>query len=272
MATVRYLVSDVERSTAFYTKNLGFQLDQSMGPAFALVSRGDLTLWLAGPQSSAARPMPDGRRPEPGGWNRFVIEVDNLEARVEEMKRTGARFRNEIVQRARRKADLARRSGWQCRGALRGGAAAEPVSTPRSTQVHCKFMPLKQQIRHRYLIFLKNWFNPLTRKLIARSSRGPFAIVRHIGRRSGKIYETPILVETYADGFVFELTYGPDVDWFKNVQAAGGCTLHWHGKDFTIIKIEPLDVNIGLAAFPLPARLLLRALGRKHFFKMVAQH
>ena len=97
MATVRYLVSDVERSTAFYVKNLGFQLDQSMAPAFARLSSGDLTLWLAGPQSSAARPMPDGRRPEPGGWNRFVIEVDNLEARVEEIKRTGARFRNEIL-------------------------------------------------------------------------------------------------------------------------------------------------------------------------------
>jgi catechol 2,3-dioxygenase-like lactoylglutathione lyase family enzyme len=97
MATVRYLVTDVERSIAFYAKNLGFKLDQSMAPAFARVSTGDLTLWLAGPQSSAARPMPDGRRPEPGGWNRFVIEVDNIEARVEEMKRAGLRFRNELV-------------------------------------------------------------------------------------------------------------------------------------------------------------------------------
>jgi glyoxylase I family protein len=97
MATVRYLVADVERSIAFYAKNLGFKLDQRMAPAFARVSKGDLTLWLAGPQSSAARPMPDGRRPEPGGWNRFVIEIDNIEARVEEMKRAGLRFRNELV-------------------------------------------------------------------------------------------------------------------------------------------------------------------------------
>jgi len=97
MATVRYLVTDVERSIAFYAKNLGFKLDQRMAPAFARVSKGDLTLWLAGPQSSAARPMPDGRRPEPGGWNRFVIEIDNIEARVEEMKRAGLRFRNELV-------------------------------------------------------------------------------------------------------------------------------------------------------------------------------
>jgi len=97
MATVRYLVTDVERSIGFYAKSLGFKLDHSMAPAFARVSTGDLTLWLAGPQSSAARPMPDGRRPEPGGWNRFVIEIDSIEARVEEMKRAGLRFRNELV-------------------------------------------------------------------------------------------------------------------------------------------------------------------------------
>jgi glyoxylase I family protein len=97
MATVRYLVTDVQRSIAFYSKNLGFMLDQSMAPAFARLSKGDLTLWLAGPQSSAARPMPDGRRPEPGGWNRFVIEIENIEAQVEEMKRAGLRFRNELV-------------------------------------------------------------------------------------------------------------------------------------------------------------------------------
>src|ERR687886_2226328 len=97
MATIRYLVKDVERSIAFYTKNLGFHLDQSMAPAFARVSKAELTLWLAGPKSSAARAMPDGRSPEPGGWNRFVLEVDDLSARVAEMKRAGLRFRNDIV-------------------------------------------------------------------------------------------------------------------------------------------------------------------------------
>src|SRR5436309_2048551 len=97
MATVRYLVTDVERSIAFYTKVLGFKLDQSMAPAFARVSNNDLTLWLAGPQSSAARPMPDGRRPEPGGWNRFVVEMEDLVSRVAEMKRAGLRFRNDVV-------------------------------------------------------------------------------------------------------------------------------------------------------------------------------
>ena len=97
MATVRYLVHDVERSVDFYTGALGFQLDQSMLPAFARVSRGDLVLWLAGPNSSAARAMPDGRRPEPGGWNRFVVEESDLESRVAVLKREGRRFRNEIV-------------------------------------------------------------------------------------------------------------------------------------------------------------------------------
>src|SRR5436309_1245088 len=81
VATVRYLVADVERSLAFYTKALGFKLDQSMDPAFARVAENDVTLWLAGPQSSAARPMPDARRPDRGGWNRFVVEVAGVGSR-----------------------------------------------------------------------------------------------------------------------------------------------------------------------------------------------
>lgn len=97
MPTIRYLVNDVDRAIAFYTKALGFELDRQAGPAFAIVSKGDLTLWLSGPQSSAARPMPDGRRPEPGGWNRLVLEVEDLASRVAEMKQSGIGFRNEIV-------------------------------------------------------------------------------------------------------------------------------------------------------------------------------
>jgi catechol 2,3-dioxygenase-like lactoylglutathione lyase family enzyme len=97
MAVVRYLVDDVDAAVAFYTGHLGFALEQQMGPAFALVSRDDLTLWLSGPQSSAARPMPDGKRPEPGGWNRLVLEVGDLAAEVERLKQAGLTFRNEIV-------------------------------------------------------------------------------------------------------------------------------------------------------------------------------
>ena len=97
MATVRYIVSDVGASVNFYTRQLGFKLEQEFGPAMAIVSHGDTTLWLAGPQSSAARPMPDGSRPAPGGWNRMVLQVDNLAGSVAELKKWGVRFRNEIT-------------------------------------------------------------------------------------------------------------------------------------------------------------------------------
>ena len=97
MAVVRYLVDDVDAAIAFYTGQLGFTLEQQMGHAFAIVTRDDLSLWLSGPQSSAARAMPDGRRPEPGGWNRYVLEVDDLETKVAELKEAGLSFRNEIV-------------------------------------------------------------------------------------------------------------------------------------------------------------------------------
>lgn len=97
MATLRYMVNDVETSIAFYRDLLGFELIDQMGPAFAIVSRGDLTLWLSGPQTSAAHPMPDGRQPAAGGWNRFVVEVDDIDARVAAMKQMGVSFRNEII-------------------------------------------------------------------------------------------------------------------------------------------------------------------------------
>jgi predicted enzyme related to lactoylglutathione lyase len=96
MATFRYLVSDVDKAIEFYTSSLGFKLDQQFGPAMAIISKDDLKLWLAGPLSSAAQPMPDGRKPEPGGWNRFVLQVENLADVVGTLKTKGARFRNEI--------------------------------------------------------------------------------------------------------------------------------------------------------------------------------
>ncbi|MGE0614022.1 MAG: VOC family protein [Bacteriovoracia bacterium] len=98
MASIRYLVKDVEQSIQFYTQQLGFQLEQQFGPAMAIVSHDGLTLWLAGPPSSAAKPMPDGRRPEPGGWNRFVFPVTDLQATVERMREQNVKFRNDIVQ------------------------------------------------------------------------------------------------------------------------------------------------------------------------------
>ncbi len=97
MASVRYLVKDVEASIKFYTESLGFELQQQFGPAMAIISKGDLTFWLAGPVSSAAKAMPDGSHPVPGGWNRFVLEVEDLAALTAKLRTQGVRFRNEIV-------------------------------------------------------------------------------------------------------------------------------------------------------------------------------
>jgi catechol 2,3-dioxygenase-like lactoylglutathione lyase family enzyme len=98
MVNVRYMVSDVEESIAFYTNMLGFELLTSASPAFADVKSGNLRLLLAGPASSAGRPMSDGEKPGPGGWNRIHFIVDDLDAEVARLRDRGARFRNDIVQ------------------------------------------------------------------------------------------------------------------------------------------------------------------------------
>jgi catechol 2,3-dioxygenase-like lactoylglutathione lyase family enzyme len=94
---VRYMVDDVEAAIAFYTTHLGFTLLSSAAPAFADITRGDLRLLLSGPKSSAGRPMPDGRQPGPGGWNRIHLLVDDLAAEVERLRAAGLPFRNDIV-------------------------------------------------------------------------------------------------------------------------------------------------------------------------------
>lgn len=99
MASVRYIVADVDAAVAFYRDHLGFELRQQFGPAMAILDLGDLALWLAGPAASASRPMPDGRQPEPGGgWSRFVIEVDDLPALVARLRAAGVAFRNDIIE------------------------------------------------------------------------------------------------------------------------------------------------------------------------------
>ena len=94
---VRYMVDDVDEAVEFYTKHLGFEILSSAAPAFADVRRGRLRLLLAGPASSAGRPMADGRRPGPGGWNRIHFIVDDLESEVARLRDGGAVFRNDIV-------------------------------------------------------------------------------------------------------------------------------------------------------------------------------
>ncbi len=94
---VRYMVDDVEAAVAFYTTHLGFTLNSNAAPAFADVMRGELRLLLSGATSSAGRPMPDGRIPGSGGWNRFQIIVDDITAEVARLRAAGVKFRNEIV-------------------------------------------------------------------------------------------------------------------------------------------------------------------------------
>ena len=112
--------------------------------------------------------------------------------------------------------------------------------------------------------------NPLLRRF-ANASRGPFAVVHHVGRRSGKPYETTIMIWQMGDEFVIALTYGPDVDWYRNLVAAGHGTLLWHGKRYAIEKPEPIDVKTALPAFPPTFRPLLRLLGVQHFLRVKYQ-
>jgi catechol 2,3-dioxygenase-like lactoylglutathione lyase family enzyme len=95
--SVRYMVDDVDQAIDFYTGNFGFTLGHTATPAFAEVLRGNLRLLLAGPTSSAGRPMPDGRVPAPGGWNRIHFVVDDIAAEVERLRAAGVSFRNEII-------------------------------------------------------------------------------------------------------------------------------------------------------------------------------
>ena len=95
--SVRYMVDDVDQAIDFYTQHFGFEPGHNASPAFAEVSRGNLRLLLAGPTSSAGRPMPDGRKPEPGGWNRIHFIVDDIDAEVERLRAAGLGFRNDII-------------------------------------------------------------------------------------------------------------------------------------------------------------------------------
>jgi catechol 2,3-dioxygenase-like lactoylglutathione lyase family enzyme len=96
--SVRYITDDVDAAVGFYIERLGFDVEMRPGPGFAMLSRGDLRLLLNQPGAGGAgQPMPDGRRPEPGGWNRIQIEVSNLEREVEALREAGASFRNDIV-------------------------------------------------------------------------------------------------------------------------------------------------------------------------------
>jgi deazaflavin-dependent oxidoreductase (nitroreductase family) len=127
-------------------------------------------------------------------------------------------------------------------------------------------MPIPNKVR----AINKRFTNPILR-LIAGRAHSPIALITHIGRRSGKIYFTPIMVERSRDGFVFALTYGIKVDWYQNVMAAGRCLLLWHGREYALENPRELDQASGLASYPNPQRFILKKVGIWDFFEMNIQ-
>lgn len=123
--------------------------------------------------------------------------------------------------------------------------------------------------RDRLRTFNKYVTNRVLRRF-AHSSRGPFAILRHTGRRSGKEYETTFWVWPQGDDFVIALTYGPEVDWLRNLQASGNGTLFWHGKTYTISNPELIDSSVALPAFPAFIQFVMRRLGTHQFVRVQA--
>jgi deazaflavin-dependent oxidoreductase (nitroreductase family) len=128
-------------------------------------------------------------------------------------------------------------------------------------------MTIWQHIQNRIRYFNKRILNRVVAKF-AGSSNTPFVIIRHVGRRSGKLYETPIIAMPVAGGFVVALTYGVKVDWYRNVLAAGRCTVVWHGRAYAIERIEPLDKQIAVMAFPFPFRQILGRIGTQDFVRI----
>ena len=118
--------------------------------------------------------------------------------------------------------------------------------------------------------FVKRFVNPLLRNF-AFASRGPFALLRHVGRRSGKTYEIPIMVWRVEDGFVIALTYGPQVDWLRNLQAAEQGSLLWHKQEYVFQKPEFIDAKTALPALPPFIRQILRLRGAHEFVKLASQ-
>lgn len=119
------------------------------------------------------------------------------------------------------------------------------------------------RLRHGFLWLLKNSLNRLTTRL-ALAGVGPFSLVRHVGRRSGRSYRTPLILARVPAGFVAELTYGPRVDWLRNIRAGGGTVLH-RGREYPITGVEPWPAEAGLRAFGQPAASVLRLLRREEF-------
>ena len=122
----------------------------------------------------------------------------------------------------------------------------------------------------RLRIFVKHFVNPVLRN-VAHSAHGPFALLRHVGRRSGKTYEIPIMVWPVEGGFVIVLTYGPQVDWLRNLQAVGQGSLRWHKREYVFQRPEPVDAKEALSALPPLIKRVLRLRGAHEFVKLPSQ-
>ncbi|WP_456286121.1 nitroreductase family deazaflavin-dependent oxidoreductase [Microbacterium sp. JZ70] len=120
-----------------------------------------------------------------------------------------------------------------------------------------------------FLKVLNRTLNPLTLRA-ARSGRGPFSLIEHVGRRSGRTFEAPLILARVPEGFVAELTYGPQVNWYRNVVAGGGRVLY-RGEWFEITSVEPCGVEEGLRAFGAPASWLLKLLRRREFRRLCVE-
>lgn len=124
--------------------------------------------------------------------------------------------------------------------------------------------PMRRRVRDRFLWVLKHTLNRATTRL-ARSGHGPFSLIRHVGRTSGRMYETPVILAVVPGGFVAELTYGEDADWYRNIVAAGGCVVVHRGAEYRVDRIEPLAAEQGRSAYPTPFRQVLGALRRNEY-------
>jgi deazaflavin-dependent oxidoreductase (nitroreductase family) len=114
-----------------------------------------------------------------------------------------------------------------------------------------------------FLWLLKNTLNRLTSRM-ARAGLGPFSLIRHVGRKSGRTYETPVILVEVPEGFIAELTYGDKTDWYRNA-VADGCVVVHHGKEYRVNNIEPCTAEHGRNAYPTPFRQILKATARNEF-------
>jgi deazaflavin-dependent oxidoreductase (nitroreductase family) len=129
----------------------------------------------------------------------------------------------------------------------------------------------RRTIHERFIWLLNNTLNRVT-SAIARSRHGPFSLIRHVGRKSGRSFETPLILAKVPEGFIAELTYGDDVNWYRNVVAAGECVVVHHQVEHHVSAIEPCPAERGRDAYAAPLRLILKALARTEFRLLRTDH